>query len=163
LPFLCSARDIKYISKVWLARKPYNVPGWIDMSSGTCWIRQVNVLCLVGVFFNGQSAYLWVQTVLLFSPTCSFIRMRQTSYGISVSENFLVESEWVFLQNKICLFLAQGIYIYVGHSFIWNTVGPTLLFCNILGMFGGRAFQQTVGIPMGTNCCPLLADKFLYS
>jgi hypothetical protein len=26
---------------------------------------------------------------------------------------------------------------------------------NILGMFGGRAFQQTIGIPMGTNCCPL--------
>ena len=32
------------------------------------------------VFFNRQSAYLWVQTVLFFSPTCSFIRMRQTSY-----------------------------------------------------------------------------------
>ena len=45
---------------------------------------------------------------------------------ISVSENFLVESEWFFfLQNKICPFLAQGICIYVGHSFSWNTVGPT--------------------------------------
>ena len=30
-------------------------------------------------------------------------------------------------------------------------------------MFGGRVFQQTVGIPMGTNCVPLLADLFLYS
>ena len=30
-------------------------------------------------------------------------------------------------------------------------------------MFGGRVFQQTVGIPMGTNCTPLLADLFLYS
>ena len=30
-------------------------------------------------------------------------------------------------------------------------------------MFGGRVFQQTVGIPMGTNCAPLLADLFLYS
>ena len=44
---------------------------------------------------------------------------------ISVSENFLVESECFFLQNKICPFLAQGICIYVGHSFLWNTVGPT--------------------------------------
>jgi hypothetical protein len=26
------------------------------------------------------SAYLWLQTVLLFSPICSFIRMRQISY-----------------------------------------------------------------------------------
>jgi hypothetical protein len=24
-------------------------------------------------------------------------------------------------------------------------------------------FQQVVGIPMGTNCAPLLADLFLYS
>ena len=24
-------------------------------------------------------------------------------------------------------------------------------------------FQQTVGIPIGTNCAPLLADLFLYS
>jgi hypothetical protein len=28
---------------------------------------------------------------------------------------------------------------------------------------GGRVFQQSVGIPMGTNCAPLLADLFLYS
>jgi len=37
---------------------------------------------------------------------------------ISVSENFVVESECVFvLQNKNCPFLALGICIYVGHSF----------------------------------------------
>ena len=29
--------------------------------------------------------------------------------------------------------------------------------------FGGRIFQQTIGIPMGTNCAPLLADSFSYS
>jgi hypothetical protein len=33
---------------------------------------------------------------------------------------------------------------------------------NICAMFGGRVFQQTVDIPMGTNCAPLLADLFLY-
>jgi hypothetical protein len=32
---------------------------------------------------------------------------------------------------------------------------------NIFVMFGGRVFQQTVGIPMGTNCAPLHADLFL--
>ena len=34
---------------------------------------------------------------------------------------------------------------------------------NIYVRFGGQLFQQTVGIPMGTNCVPLLADLFLYS
>ena len=34
---------------------------------------------------------------------------------------------------------------------------------NIFVEFGGQIFQQSVGIPMGTNCAPLLADLFLYS
>ena len=34
---------------------------------------------------------------------------------------------------------------------------------NIFVTFGGAIFQQQVGIPMGTNCAPLLADLFLYS
>ena len=33
---------------------------------------------------------------------------------------------------------------------------------NIYVEFGGQVFQQTIGIPMGTNCAPLLADLFLY-
>ena len=31
---------------------------------------------------------------------------------------------------------------------------------NIFMVFGGKVFQQIVGIPMGTNCAPLLADIF---
>ena len=34
---------------------------------------------------------------------------------------------------------------------------------NIFVVFAGKVFRQTVGIPMGTNCAPLLADIFLYS
>ena len=34
---------------------------------------------------------------------------------------------------------------------------------NIFVQFGGRLFRQEIGIPMGTNCAPLLADLFLYS
>ena len=34
---------------------------------------------------------------------------------------------------------------------------------NIFVEFGGLVFQQTIGIPMGTDCAPLLADLFLYS
>ena len=34
---------------------------------------------------------------------------------------------------------------------------------NIYVTFGGQLFRQMVGIPMGTNCAPLLVDLFLYS
>ena len=38
----------------------------------------------------------------------------------------------------------------------------TLSVCFIIH-YAVKVFQQTVGIPMGTNCAPLLADFFLYS
>ena len=34
---------------------------------------------------------------------------------------------------------------------------------NIFVVFAGKVFQQILGIPMGTNCAPFLADIFLYS
>jgi hypothetical protein len=34
---------------------------------------------------------------------------------------------------------------------------------NIYVVFGDQVFQQSVGIPMGTNCPLFLADLFLYS
>ena len=34
---------------------------------------------------------------------------------------------------------------------------------NIFEQFGERFFCQMTGIPMGTNCASLLADRFLYS
>ena len=34
---------------------------------------------------------------------------------------------------------------------------------NIFVVFAGKVFQQIIGIPMGTNCAPLLADICLYS
>ena len=32
---------------------------------------------------------------------------------------------------------------------------------NIFVVFAGKVFQQIIGMPMGANCAPLLADKFL--
>ena len=34
---------------------------------------------------------------------------------------------------------------------------------NIFVKFGGCLFRQVIGIPIGMNCAPLLADLFLYS
>ena len=41
--------------------------------------------------------------------------------------------------------------------------GSLKLIDNIVVMFVGRDFQQTVSIPMDIYCAPLLADLFLYS
>ena len=38
---------------------------------------------------------------------------------------------------------------------------PTFLLDNIYIRFGSKLYRQIVGIPMGTNCAPLVADLFL--
>jgi hypothetical protein len=70
-------------------------------------------------------------------------------------------------------------YLVVNHSLTYFVIHDTdsthkysevdlkemlgFLFDNIFVVFGNKIFQQTVGIPMGTNCAPLLLDLFLYS
>ena len=39
---------------------------------------------------------------------------------------------------------------------------PTFLLDNIYIRFGTKLFRQIVGIPMGTNCAPLVTDLFLF-
>ena len=38
----------------------------------------------------------------------------------------------------------------------------TFLLDNIYIRFGSELYRQIVGIPMGTNCAPLVADLFLF-
>ena len=38
----------------------------------------------------------------------------------------------------------------------------TFLLDNIYIKFGSKLYRQIVGIPMGTNCAPLVADLFLF-
>ena len=38
----------------------------------------------------------------------------------------------------------------------------TFLLDNIYIRFGSKLYRQIVGIPMGTNCTPLVADLFLF-
>jgi len=45
---------------------------------------------------------------------------------ISIAEHFLSESEWL---RKNCPYPRQDSCIYVGHSYLWSTVGIILLIC----------------------------------
>ena len=42
-----------------------------------------------------------------------------------------------------------------------TVINKIVIFVHVV--FAGKVFQQIIGIPMGTNCAPLLADIFLYS
>ena len=38
----------------------------------------------------------------------------------------------------------------------------SLLLDNIYSIFGDKLYEQIVGIPMGTNCAPLVTNLFLF-
>ena len=52
--------------------------------------------------------------------------------------------------------------IFPTYSRIHFISGPTFLLDNIYIIYGSKLHQQIVGIPMGTNCAPLVADLFLF-
>ena len=50
------------------------------------------------------------------------------------------------------------------HAWSCQDVGDTLTFLldNIFIRFGTKLYRQVVGIPIGNNCVPLVADLFLF-
>ena len=75
--------------------------------------------CLVVLFCSRQSSYLWVHTVFLFSPACSLIHMRQTSYRVFLRTKAYDQRDdfrlsivnFPFICSNISAAPAYGIYI----------------------------------------------------
>jgi hypothetical protein len=64
----------------------------------------------------------------------------------------------VFLHNKICPFLRQGICNYVGHSILWNTIELIILIC-LLDLMGPRIYSVSHKCP--SSCHLVIFDGFL--
>jgi len=69
---------------------------------------------------------------------------------------------YLALISKISFFTNQILDKYI----IWTCLdfceALTFLLDNLFVEFNGKIFQQIIGVPMGTNCAPLIADLFLY-
>ena len=64
--------------------------------------------------------------------------------------------------NEECVFFTSDVY---SNRNLWScqNVCDALVYLldNIFIRFGTKLYRQTIGIPMGTNCAPLVADLFL--
>ena len=69
------------------------------------------------------------------------------------------------IQKLLILLISRvsRLYIRVRGKTVFKAILLEFLVDNIFVVFARKVFQHTVGIPMGTNCAPLLADIFLYS
>ena len=93
-------------------------------------------------------------------------------WGMRNDHNRQAKALWILFKNgnRRYKYLALGheeTYFVRGHSdskikYSGDDIIKMLEFLvdNIFVIFDGQVLQQTVGIPMGTNCAPLLADIF---
>ena len=68
----------------------------------------------------------------------------------------MVHFIWPVMTEKLFSLPLAKVDIHFGHVRMYATP------YNIYIRFGTKLYRQIVGIPMGTNCAPLVADLFLY-
>ena len=76
---------------------------------------------------------------------------------------FILENTQYFACNDECAFFTSDVY---KNYNLWSCqkvcAALVYLLDNIFIRFRTKLYRQTIGIPMGTNCAPLVADLFLF-
>ena len=80
-----------------------------------------------------------------------------------INRTFVRENTQYLACNEECAFFTSDVY---NNHNLWSCqkVCDALVYLldNIFIRFGTKLYRQTIGIPMGTNCAPLVADLFLF-
>ena len=80
-----------------------------------------------------------------------------------INRTFIRENTQYFASNEECAFFTPDVY---NNYNLWSCqkVCDALvhLLDTILIRFGTKLYRQTYGVPMGTNCAPLVAELFLF-
>ena len=74
----------------------------------------------------------------------------------------MVHFIWHVMTERLFSLPLTNVGIHFGHVRMCATPYPISWIIFILYKFGTKLYRQIVGIPMGTNCTPLVADLFLY-
>ena len=79
------------------------------------------------------------------------------------NRTFIRENTQYSACNEECAFFTYDVY---NNHNLWSCqkVCDALVYLldNIFIRFGTKLYRQTIGIPLGTNCAPLVADLFLF-
>ena len=80
-----------------------------------------------------------------------------------INRTFIRENTQYLACNEECAFFTSDVY---NNRNLWSCLkicdALVYLLDNIFIRFGTKLYRQTIGIPMGTNCAPLVADLFLF-
>lgn len=88
-----------------------------------------------------------------------------------IKKKFTYLIQWAFKKSDCEYLCSNSFKTYFSNTKQKNSVNWTsfdmitaleFLLDNIFVRFGNSVYRQVIGIPMGTNCAPLIADLFLY-
>ena len=79
-----------------------------------------------------------------------------------INRTFIRENTQYLACNEECVFFTSDVYN-IHNLWSCQKVCDALVYLldNIFIRFGTKLYRQTIGIPMETNCAPLVADLFL--
>ena len=81
----------------------------------------------------------------------------------SINRTFIRDNTQYLACNEECAFFTSDVY---NNHNLWSckkSVIPLFIFWMLFFIkFGTKRYRQIIGIPMGTNCAPLVADLFLF-
>ena len=122
--------------------------------------------------------YFWsIKTLPRSSKSCDYVTFGVLRYLLSTLytslSHYLIKAKVLSLVNRasktyLCTSAKTGFFSNKKYDSYkcWSCAelceAFTFLMENIYVQFDGMVYQQIVGIPMGTNCAPLIADLFLY-
>ena len=78
-----------------------------------------------------------------------------------INRTFIRENTQYLACNEECAFLTSDVHVYNNHN-LWSCQKVCNALLDIFIRFRTKLYRQTIGIPMGTNCAPLVADLILF-
>ena len=100
--------------------------------------------------------------IIAYLFTYDFSTLYTTLPHNLIKEKLINLIEWTFKRERQAFFTSEDTKRYK----LWScqNVCEALIYLldNIYIRFGIKLYRQIVGIPMGTNCAPLVADLFLF-
>ena len=114
-------------------------------------------LCSSNSYWLHILIYQWYTQCCLWLPGVSTESQKRTS---------VLQTKRAFLATRSMTRINVGLALSITEYKCWTCAelceAFTFLMENIYVQFEGMVYQQIVGIPMGTNCAPLIADLFLF-
>ena len=81
----------------------------------------------------------------------------------SINRTFIRENTQYLACNEECVFSLLMYTIITIYGRDKKSVMPSIIFWIIFFIrFGTKLYRQTIDVPMGTNCAPLVADLFRF-